>query len=173
MINLPHQTVEKLQKKHGALRGPQLGKQRLTSYARGKMYQDIHKFSACEISNRTDGCESQQSLPQLTARRNKTNTCTCHVRRRKCTSAVPLGYSAAKNWQMTCTTTTTWPSDSVFGGRKWPSNVSILAYQKWLQISCFRRHHSPAFNCNSPLLWNTKPPPCWASWSAISGTSSP
>jgi len=31
LSNLPHQTVEKLQKKktnHGALRGPQLGKQR-------------------------------------------------------------------------------------------------------------------------------------------------
>jgi len=28
LSNLPHQTVEKLQKNHGALRGPQLGKQR-------------------------------------------------------------------------------------------------------------------------------------------------
>ena len=28
LSNLPHQTVEKLQKKHGVLRGPQLGKQR-------------------------------------------------------------------------------------------------------------------------------------------------
>ena len=29
MSNLAHQTVEKLQKNHGVLRGPQLGKQRL------------------------------------------------------------------------------------------------------------------------------------------------
>jgi hypothetical protein len=28
LSNLPHQTVEKLQKNHGVLRGPQLGKQR-------------------------------------------------------------------------------------------------------------------------------------------------
>jgi len=28
LSNLPHQTVEKLQKNHGDLRGPQLGKQR-------------------------------------------------------------------------------------------------------------------------------------------------
>jgi hypothetical protein len=28
LSNLPHQTVEKLQKKHGVLRGPQLDKQR-------------------------------------------------------------------------------------------------------------------------------------------------
>jgi hypothetical protein len=28
LSNLPHQTVEKLQKNHGALRGPQLDKQR-------------------------------------------------------------------------------------------------------------------------------------------------
>jgi len=28
LSNLPHQTVEKLQKKHGVLRGPQIGKQR-------------------------------------------------------------------------------------------------------------------------------------------------
>ena len=28
LSNLPHQTVEKLKKKHGVLRGPQLGKQR-------------------------------------------------------------------------------------------------------------------------------------------------
>jgi len=28
LSNLPHQTVEKLPKNHGVLRGPQLGKQR-------------------------------------------------------------------------------------------------------------------------------------------------
>jgi len=28
LSNLPHQTVEKLQKNHGVFRGPQLGKQR-------------------------------------------------------------------------------------------------------------------------------------------------
>ena len=35
LSNLPHQTVEKLQKNHGVLRGPQLGKQRWRVRLRG------------------------------------------------------------------------------------------------------------------------------------------
>ena len=67
LSNLPHQTVEKLQKKnHGVLRGPQLGKQRWRARLgilrvkaqRGEMYTFTHPLISV-----LDACEWLTSIP--------------------------------------------------------------------------------------------------------------